>query len=31
MTEPLTFPPLLWGEAVAADAFEHAAMRAATG
>ncbi|ASM74544.1 biotin/lipoate A/B protein ligase family protein (plasmid) [Pseudosulfitobacter pseudonitzschiae] len=31
MTEALAFPPLLWGEAVASDAFEHAAMRAATG
>ena len=31
MTDTLTFPPLLWGEPVATDAFEHAAMRAAMG
>ncbi len=29
--EPLTFPPLIWGEATRDDAFEHAVMRATLG
>lgn len=31
MTEDLTFPPLMWGEAATEDAFGHAARRAALG
>lgn len=31
MSEPLTFPPLMWGEAANGPAFDHAVMRAVTG
>lgn len=31
MSDPLTLPPLLWGEAAPGDAFEHASMRATMG